>query len=175
MSSSPYDAAALIAKLQVDLGKPALGLLVQALFAHVLIRMGGRVLDILNPGHPDIVAVLEGRVHMIEVEVAYRKRPLRRLQSGDLRVLQSRPDGERGFFCVLDSGPPLRWLCVDAEGLGYRLAEDLRMSILRAYSDQEYSLVCTREFCDLILQEASSIGHLSFSQLRHEALSGKGR
>ena len=54
MSQSRYEAAKLLTDLRNDVGYPRFGLVVQALFAHVLLRLGGDVLDVKKPGHPDI-------------------------------------------------------------------------------------------------------------------------
>jgi hypothetical protein len=175
MSQLPYDAARVLAELRTEIGLSSFGLVVQALFAHVLVRLGANVLDIKNPGHPDISVILGGQLHNIEVEAATRKSITRRLQSGDLEVLQCRGEGEYGFFCVLDCGPPAVWLCVDVAALGNRANEDLHLSLLRAYSDHDYSNDCTALFSELVVREAQHLPHLSFAQLRKEALDGKCR
>ena len=128
-----YDAARVLSELRSDVGFSRFGLVIQALFAHVLIRMGGQVIDVRTPGHPDIIAKLNGNLQNIEVEAASRKTIARRLERGDLEVLQRGGNEESGFFCVLDCGPPVEWLCVDVASLGSRVNEDLRISLLRAY------------------------------------------
>ena len=81
MSQLPYDAARLLAELRREKGFSSFGLLIQALFAHVILRLGGDILDIRSPGHPDIRAIFGGRIHNIEVETAKRKTNPRRLES----------------------------------------------------------------------------------------------
>ena len=73
MSQSPYDAAGLLANLRTEVGFRTYGLMVQALFAHTLKKLGGAVLEINNPGHPDIRMILGGLRYNIEVETASRK------------------------------------------------------------------------------------------------------
>ena len=175
MSQLSHDAARILSGLRTDIGLSRFGLVVQALFAHVLVRLGGNVLDIRNPGHPDIIVRLGGQLHNIEVEAPSRTTAVRRLQLGDLNVLQCLGEGEYGFFCVLDCGPPVAWLCVDIANLGYRAKEDLHLSLLRAYADQNYSDDCTTQFSELIVKEELRLYHLSYSQLRQEALNGIGR
>ena len=138
MSQSTYDAAILLANLRHDVGFSKFGLVVQALFAHVLLRLGGKVLAINSPGHPDISAVLGGELFSIEVETATRKTIPRHLEPGDLKVLQVSREGERGYFCVLDTGPPLAWLCVDVASLRQRASGKLRISLLRSYSNRDF-------------------------------------
>ena len=175
MSQSPYDAAKLLADLRNDVGVQRFGLVVQALFAHVLLRLGGNVLDVKSPGHPDIRAMLAGQMYNIEVETAGRKTLPRQLEQGDLDVLQVRGDGEHGYFCVLDCGPPIAWLCVDVASLGRRAGGELRLSLLRGYSNRELSLDCTAEFSRLVVKEARILHQLTYDQLRQEVLSGRPR
>ena len=175
MSQLPYDAARLLAELRREKGFSSFGLLIQALFAHVILRLGGDILDIRSPGHPDIRAIFGGRIHNIEVETAKRKTNPRRLEAGDLEVLLTTKDWERGYFCVLDCGPPVAWLCVDIASLGQRVTEKLPISLLRAYSDWDYSVDCTTQFSELVTSEAGSLHHLTYGQLRREALDGSAR
>ena len=165
----------LVADLRRDVGFSKFGLVVQALFAHVLLRLGGRVLDVKTPGHPDISAVLEGQLYNIEVETATRKTIPRRLKQGDLNVLRVSREGELGYFCVLDSGPPLTWLCVNVASLGQRAAEELRISLLRSYSNRDLSADCTIEFSNLVVSQARVLNQLTYEQLRREALNSNPR
>lgn len=63
--------------------------------------MGAEVIDVRNPGHPDIIAKLNGGLQNIEVEAASRKTTVRRLQPGDLAVLLASGNGQTGFFAYL--------------------------------------------------------------------------
>ena len=175
MSQSPYDAAKLLVDLRNDVGIQTFGILVQALFAHVLLRLGGKVLDVKHPGHPDILATWAGHLYYIEVETATRKILPRHLEPRDLDVLRVSKDGEHGYYCVLECGPPLAWLCVDVASLGQRVHGDLRLSLLRGYSNRELSLDCTSEFSLLVIQEARSLHQLTYDRLRQEVLSGTPR
>ena len=174
-SQLQYDAAPILSDFRSDVGYSRFGLVIQALFAHVLLRMGAVIIDVRNPGHPDIIAKLNGVFQNIEVEAPGRKTAFRRLQSGDLEVLRTGDSGQTGFFCVLDCGPPVEWLCVDVANLGSRVNEDLRISLLRAYAEKDYSAECTVQFSDLIVKEASFLPQLRFGRLRKEALEGNYR
>ena len=175
MSQLQYEAARILAELRSEVGFSRFGLMVQVLFAHVLLRMGARIIDVRNPGHPDIVARLGGQLQNIEVEAANRKTTVRRLQVGDLEVLQTGDGEEAGFFCVLDCGPPVEWLCVDVGKLGARANESLRMSVLRAYADKDYSSESTKQFSELVVKEAQHLPQLGYARLRNEALDGNWR
>ncbi len=92
MSQSPYDAAGLLASFRREVSLRTYGLVVQALFAHTLKKLGGVVREINNPGHPDIRMTLGGLRYNIEVETASRKTLPRQLEQGDLDVLLGRID-----------------------------------------------------------------------------------
>ena len=175
MSQSTYDAAMLLANLRREIGFSKFGPVVQALFAHVLLRLGGLVLDIKHPGHPDISAILGGQLYNIEVETATKKTIPRHLEPGDLQVLLVSREGEYGYYCVLDSGPPLAWLCVDVASLGQRAAGELRISLLRSYSNRDLSADCTIEFSNLVMSQTRVLNQLTYEQLRQEALSSNPR
>ena len=175
MSQPRYDAARLLSGLWDDIGFQRFGLVIQALFAHVLLRLGGEVLDVRNPGHPDISAILAGQLHNIEVETVKRKTVPRRLESGDLQVLQVNRDGVCGYYCVLDCGPPISWLCVDVASLGHRADEQLHLSLLRGYCDKDFSIDCTSQFSHLVTSEAGNLRRFTYAQLRREALHGRYR
>ena len=175
MSQSTYEAAKLLIDLRDDVGFSRFGLLVQALFAHVLLRLGGNVLDVKNPGHPDIEAVLGGQLYNIEVETAKYKTVTHQLDVADLDVLRTRSQGELGYFCVLDCGPPVAWICVDVATIQNRINGVLHLSLLRGYSNRDLSLDCTIEFSEMVIREAQVLRRLTYAQLRREALSGKQR
>ena len=175
MSQYPYDAARLLESLRQEAGAEKYGPVIQALFAHVLVRFGGKVLEINHPGHPDILAVLGGLRYNIEVETATRKTLPRQLEKRDLDVLLVNQEDERGYYCVLDFGPPVSWFCVNAAALGKRTNGSLRMSLLRSYCDRDFSADCTLEFSKLVVAQGRALHWLSYQQLRGEVLNSKGR
>ena len=169
-SQLAYDASKVLYPLRAQ-NPTSFGHLTQVLFAHVLLHLGARVVDIRNPGHPDIIAQINGQLHNIEVEVA-PPRKVTQLEPGDLDVLLNRGQGEHGFFCVLDCGPPITWICVDGASLGYRIKGKLRLSLLRAYSEKSYSRDCTEVFSELVVQNARHLPYLKYRQLRQMAMKG---
>ena len=175
MSQSPYDAARMLANLRQEVGFRTYGLVVQALFAQTLKKLGGVVLEINNPGHPDILMILGGLRYNIEVEAASSKTLPRQLERGDLDVLLVNSEDERGYYCVLDSGPPISWLCVDVASLGKRVYGELRISLLMSYSNRDFSSDCTIEFSNLVISQARALNLLTYEQLRREALSSNPR
>ena len=114
--------------------------------------------------------VLGGLRYNIEVETASRKTLPRQLERGDLDVLLVNGEDERGYYCVLDSGPPISWLCVDVASLGQRVHGELRISLLRSYSDRGLSTDCTFEFSELVVGKGRLLSRLTYEQLRHQAL-----
>ena len=170
MSQSPYDGAGLLASFRREVSFRTYGLVVQALFAHTLKKLGGMVGEINNPGHPDIRMTLGGLRYNIEVETASRKTLPRQLEQGDLDVLLVNSEDERGYYCVLDSGPPISWLCVDVASLGKRVHGELRIPLLRSYSDRGLSMDCTFEFSELVIGKGRLLSRLTYERLRHLAL-----
>ncbi len=170
MSQSPYDAAGLLANLRRDVCFRTYGLVVQALFAHTIKKLGGSVLEINNPGHPDIRMILGGLRYNVEVETASRKKLPRQLEPGDLDVLLVNAEDERGYYCVLDAGPPISWLCVDVASLGQRVYGELRIPLLRSYADRELSTDCTLEFSELVVSQGRLLNRLTYPQLRNQVL-----
>ena len=172
ISLRDYEAARTLQLLQEEIGLSKLGLLAQALLAHVILRVGGVVYDVRHIGHPDIVARHSGALLRVEAEVATQKQMPRQLETEDINGLWPTNDSDRGYFCVLDCGPPLAWLCVDVTVLGYRLSSPLRLSLLHAYAERDMSATWTSEFSELILKEARNLRYLTFARLREEVLNG---
>ena len=170
-----YDAARLLESLRQEADAAKYGPVIQALFAHVILRFGGEVLEINHPGHPDIRAVLGGLHYNIEVETTTRKTLPRQLEQRDLDVLLVNREEDRGYYCVLDFGPPVSWLCVNLAALGKRANGSLRVSLLRSYSDRDFSTDCTLEFSKLVVAQGRALYWLSYKQLRDEALNSQGR
>ena len=119
---------------------------------------------------PDIRMTLGGLRYNIEVETASRKTLPRQLEQGDLDVLLVNSEDERGYYCVLDSGPPISWLCVDVASLGKRVHGELRIPLLRSYSDRGLSIDCTFEFSELVVGKGRLLSRLTYERLRHQAL-----
>ena len=114
--------------------------------------------------------IMGGLRYYIEVETASRKTLPRQLEQGDLDVLLVSGEDERGYYCVLDLGPPVSWLCVDVASLGQRVNGELRISLLRSYSDRGLSLDCTHEFSELVATHGRLLSRLSYEQLRRRVL-----
>lgn len=147
------------------------GYKVQALAAHVLLRLGFRIEQVNQSGHPDIVATRGmGKLHFeVEAEVAGPR--LRQLTDGDYSALTGLSGGV-GYFALAISSPTPRWVVVPAERLkGRRPSSNV---LLEALSDADFSHAWTHAYVDLLKQECRRISRSSFRQLRERALSGRG-
>lgn len=175
MSTSLYDGASLLLRFRAQSGSTKFGLVVQAMFAHVLLRLGWEILEVNSPGHPDIRAVLGSQVDKFEVETVSNVTIPRQLDERDIATLLTGDEGERGFFCVLNCGPPLELLCVDVKELGSRVYEPLRVSLLRSYSYRVMSVQFTAEMSAFVRRNEADLDQLSYRRLRSEVLAGRPR
>ena len=147
------------------------GYKVQALAAHVLLRLSFEVEEINQSGHPDIVATRGmDKLHFeVEAEVA-GPRP-RQLTDEDFSALTELPGGV-GYFALAISFPTPRWVVVPAERLKHRKPSS--NVLLEALSDTDFSNAWTHAYIDLLKQECRRIRRASFRELCERALSGHG-
>ena len=147
------------------------GYKVQALAAHVLLRLNYRVEEINGSGHPDIIATrgMEELRFEIEAEVADSRQ--RQLTHDDFASLIELP-GAVGYFALAISFPTPHWIVVPAERL-----KDRRPSsnvLLEALSDSDFSDAWTYEYINLLNEECRRVRRASFRELCARALAGRG-
>lgn len=160
-----------IQSLRLSVSPSEFGYKVQALAAHVLLRLDHRVEAINRSGHPDIVATWGiDRLHFeIEAEVG-GPRP-RQLTDEDFASLTDL-HGVVGYFGLAISFPTPRWVLVPAKRLvGRRPSSNV---LLEALSDKDFSAAWTYEYINLLNDECRRIGRASFSHLCESALAGRG-
>ena len=140
------------------------GYKVQAIAAHVLLRLGYRVNAINQRGHPDVVAFKGGHEFRFEIEAeAGRPRP-RRLTEADFATLMSVPDGF-GYYALAVCIPAPKWILVRASKLVYRRYAVPNV-LLEALSDMEYSEEWTSEYVSLLNESCDQIRKESFERLK---------
>ena len=160
-----------IENLLLSISPVEFGYRVQALAAHVLLRLEYRVEEINRSGHPDIVATrgMEELRFEIEAEVV-GSRP-RQLTAGDFASLTKVP-GVTGYFALAISFPIPRWILVPAEQLvGRKPSSNV---LLEALSDRDFSDAWTHEYIRLLNEECRRVTRGSFSALCARALAGRG-
>ncbi len=160
-----------IEQMRLSVEPSEFGYKVQALAAHVLLRLDCQVQEINQYGHPDITATrgMEELRFEIEAEVS-GPRP-RQLTNEDFASLID-SSGAVGYFALAISFPSPRWIVVPAERL-----KDRRPSsnvLLEALSDRNLSGAWTFEYLDLLHKECRRIRRASFGTLCARALAGKG-
>lgn len=149
------------------------GFRIQGLAAHVLLRLGARVLQVNSQGHPDIFA--ETGIGSIRVEVEadiHGYRP-RLLTEEDLDGIAPRKITDKGYFALALCGPYPRWLLVDHSRLHRRHDTPASPAILKALSDVEASEQWTSEFITLLLTHCQHLLAYSFDLLARRALEGR--
>ena len=148
------------------------GYKVQAMAAHVLLRLGYRVDSVNQSGHPDIVASRGGLEFRFEVEAQVGRPRLRKLTDADFSSLIG-AGGVTGYYALAIAFPSPRWVLVPAVDLVGRTYASPNM-LLEAISDKDYSVEWTREYNLLLCQSCRQIRSASFSTLSEMAMSGRG-
>ena len=165
------EAANCLDNLHLSVSPAEFGYKVQALAAHVLLRLNFEVEEINRSGHPDIVATrgMEKFHFEIEAEVA-GPRP-RQLTEEDFGALTELPGGV-GYFALAISFPTPRWIVVQADRLKHR--QPSSNVLLEALSDKGFSNAWTYAYIELLRQECRRIRRASFRDLCERATSGCG-
>lgn len=159
-----------IDRIRSGLSGPAFGFKVQALAAHVLLRLDYQILGVNSSGHPDIVAYRDGTEFRFEVEAEVSGRHLRKLTDADLDSLTDMP-GVIGYYALAISVPAPKWVLVSAQKLARRARSSPR-SLLEALSDKLLSEAWTDEYTRLICNEWRWIKLASYAALCERALAG---
>ncbi len=147
------------------------GYKVQALAAHVLLRLHHQVEKINPYGHPDIVSTRGVEEFRFEIEAEVSGPRPRQLTHEDFASLID-SSGAVGYFGLAISFPAPRWIVVPAERLKYRRPSS--NVLLEALSDRDLSDAWTFEYLDLLHKECSRIRRASFAALCARALAGRG-
>jgi len=167
-----YKVYSILHGLRENVGDSDFGLRIQGLFAHVLIRIGIKIIDVNSQGHPDIVGEVENRRIRIEVEAAVERGRKRIIKEDDIEAIKPNNKNENGYFAVLDCGLPPKWLLIDYQRLKWRIFESLPIITLKSLSDKDFSSRCTEQFFNLVLNTKRLYG-LTFTILRAKALKGE--
>jgi hypothetical protein len=160
--------------LRAACGDSEFGYRMQALFAHVILRLNGRVIEINAQGHPDIRAWLGRRELLIQVKTFWHRYPTSvfELSTEDVGGIQA--TGEReGILAVLDCAVPVRWNVVPADRAASLTGFAIPAATLRADSNRSLSEDCTAEFLGIVLNTGDKLRNLTYRLLRRRALRGE--
>ena len=172
MDRAKSNAFECVERIRSSVSPGEFGYKIQALAAHVLLRLGYRIEAVNRSGHPDIVAVRGGREFRFEVEAeAFGPRP-RKLTAADFASLTETPNIV-GYYALAISFPKPYWVLVPASKLADRTLPSPNV-LLESLSDKEYSAEWTREYVGLLQDAYHQIRLASFSDLCKMALAGHG-
>lgn len=160
-----------IEDLRLSVSPSEFGYKVQALAAHVLLRLEFQVEQVNRSGHPDIVATSGMETMYFEIEAQVGRPRRRKLTKEDFRSLTEVP-GSVGYFALAIRFPTPRWVVVPADRLKRRDA--CSNVLLEALSDPEFSKAWTSAYIELLRQQCGRIRRASFATLRGRALAGRG-
>lgn len=146
------------------------GYKIQALAAHVLLRLNYRVDEVNPSGHPDIVATKDGKEFRFEVEAEVTGPRPHKLTDADFASL-TEPPNVFGYYALAISSPRPYWVLVPATKLIHRNFPSNNI-LLEALSDKAYSEEWTYEYVRLLHSACRQIRLASFSYLSKMAMKG---
>ena len=167
----PIQAAACIEDIRLNVRAAEFGYKIQALAAHVLLRLSFQIHAINPSGHPDIVATRGTERYHFEIEAEVGRPRSRRLHDEDFASLVGVP-GVLGYFALAIGFPTPRWVLVPAERLQSRNPSP--NVLLESLSDKALSDAWTTEYQELLSKECRGILESSFATLCERALTGNG-
>ena len=147
------------------------GFKMQAVAAHILLRLNHRVVQVNRTGHPDIVSLRDGVEYRFEVEAEVWGRRKRALTAADVAGLVG-GQGVVGYFALAVSFPKPYWLLVPAAALDRRRTASGN-ALLGALSDKELSKAWTQVHFGLLEESGRVIRERSFEHLAQLALTGR--
>lgn len=146
------------------------GYKVQALAAHVLLRLDYEIVAINHSGHPDIIATLGGKEFRFEVEAQAGRPRVRKLGSADLKGLVG-TYGVFGYYALAVPSPVPNWILVPVAEMAHR-KRPAANALLRAISNKSYSHEWTTEYLDMLYSSCRRIRLATFNALSEMALAG---
>lgn len=144
----------------------------QAVFAHVLMRLGARILEINAQGHPDIRAAMRDNELLVQVKTTAHRSSATLFQFGSEDISGITAKGRRqGLLAVLDCAQPAQWIVVENERASALVGQQVHLATLQAISNPEVSADCTTEFMEIVTVHEMRILNLTYGIMRVRALS----
>jgi len=179
MNDKRFKAGWIINDLLSEIGDSEFGYRAQGFFAHVLIGVGGKILEINSQGHPDITAVLSGKTLLIQVKSVHARSTRRGFTIGydDLEGINPYNKDLIGYLAVLDCTLPVSWILVEYSIIKRYFARPISLVTLRSVSNKTFSDDCNDVFIDFILCHQKNLTNLTYNILRNRAFQhgGMGR
>ena len=167
-----FGAKACIERISSGISPSKFGYKIQAIAAHVLLRLGYRIDAINRSGHPDIIAIKGGREYRFEVEAESTHARPHKLTDADFALLVGVP-AIVGYYALAIQFPAPYWVLVPALKLTYKTRPSSNV-LLEALSDKDYSKAWTREYVNMLHSNCRQIELASFDVLCERALTGRG-
>ena len=168
-----FEIKSLLDSLRAECGDGEFGYRMQGIFAHVLLKLGVRVLEINAQGHPDIKARLADTTLIVQVKScdhAYASSTFQ-LSKSDLAGITPSPR-TKGYLAFLDCAAPVAWHLVEASVARQFLGRCVPVAVLRAARDEQMSQDCTELFVEIIIALKDRLSLLTFPLLAKRALEG---
>lgn len=160
-----------IENLRLSVFPAEFGYKLQAVAAHVLLRLNCQVKEVNQFGHPDIVAARGTEELRFEIEAEVSGPRPRQLTDEDFASLID-SSGAVGYFALAIRFPTPRWIVVPAERLKDRKPSS--NVLLEALSDRNFSDAWTSEYLNLLNDACRRIQRAFFATLCERALAGRG-
>ena len=161
-----------IEDIQLDIGSSEFGFKIQAVAAHVLLRLGFQVNAVNHSGHPDIAASKVQVEYRFEVEAQVGRPRLRQLSDDDFNCLIGHPNTV-GFYALAINFPTPYWVLVPASRLVHRSRPSSNV-MLESLRDVRFSTEWTREYTRLLNCFCREIKLRSSTRLGVTAIAGRG-
>jgi hypothetical protein len=174
-SDEPFRVGRIINALRQSVGDGEFGYRIQGYLAHVIMRIGGKIIDIKPQGHPDIIASLGGKTLLLQVKSVHSKSRRREFLVGtdDLKGIRPHDPTTTGYLAILDCTMPPSWIMVNYEKIKRQALSPISLVTLRVMADTKLSHECTEEFVKLIANHQSNLHSLYFHVLCSRALRGE--
>lgn len=157
--------------LLAELSPQQFGFQIQAVAAHILLRLGYYIEAVNRTGHPDITAWREGVEYRFEVEAQVAGPRPRQLGKDDFAELLAVTNAN-GYYALAVGPLSPRWLLVPASKLVNR-QQPSPNALLEALSDRDYSAAWTAEYHHLLQASGRLIRQTPSSELGQMAVEGK--
>lgn len=170
-----FDIKPMLDSLRASIGDSEFGYRMQALFAHVLLELGGTITEVNQQGHPDIKSVKDGQTALFQVKSithGYAGWVLTVSPEDIAGIRPSRPN-EVGYFAVLDCAIPVSWVVSGYSAIRRHETCSVSIETIRASADLELSSECSGVFAELLMRHKDNLHLLTFGVLRDRALRGE--
>lgn len=174
-SDAPFRVGRIINVLRQSIGDSEFGYRIQGYLAHVIMHIGGKIIDVKSQGHPDIIASLSRKTLLLQVKSISSKSGRRGflMDADDLEGIRPHNSTTIGYLAILDCTMPPSWIMIDYERIKRHALNPISIVTLRALADTGLSQQCTEEFVRLIISHQSNLDTLYFHVLCSRALRGE--